>query len=104
MLVGGQFEISFKQIFRFACCLIYVGCQHIKIYKVMKNQELKDTSQTQLCNWCEKPMPFDSKPKNSVCLICYKLLINAGISEEEIYGKNEAPTKIQLAKNRLTQI
>ncbi len=59
----------------------------------MAHQENKDASQTQQCDWCKKPMPFSRQTKSPVCLVCYKLLIIAGISEEEIYDKNKARRK-----------
>ena len=40
-----------------------------------------------LCSWCGIELRPESGIGDSVCTRCYRLLINAGISEEEIFDR-----------------
>lgn len=39
-----------------------------------------------LCTWCAIPLGSANHYKKLVCVRCYKLLINAGLTDEEIFS------------------
>ena len=59
---------------------------------LMQNEESQNKPKELFCNWCGKLLPVSSI-KVLVCPDCYKLLLNAGISEKEIFQEYAAKTK-----------
>jgi rubredoxin len=53
----------------------------------MSYNKSKNALPARLCDWCGKPMPFSNQPDNLVCPRCHFLLLYAGISDDEIFGK-----------------
>lgn len=42
----------------------------------------------ELCSWCGIPLGSANHVRQSVCVRCYKLLINANLSDDEIFGSS----------------
>ncbi|MBA3785832.1 MAG: hypothetical protein H0X15_09910 [Acidobacteria bacterium] len=53
----------------------------------MSYNKSKNALPERLCDWCGKPMPFSNQPGNLVCPRCHFLLLYAGLSDDEIFGK-----------------
>jgi hypothetical protein len=51
---------------------------------LMANETYQNKPDDLFCYWCHKPLPV-ADTKGFVCPDCYKLLLNAGISEREIF-------------------
>jgi len=43
-----------------------------------------------LCRWCEEPLNSLDSLEKSVCLSCYRQLVKAGFSDEEIFDREVA--------------
>jgi hypothetical protein len=50
----------------------------------MSTEKYQNKPKDLFCYWCSKPLPV-SNTKALVCADCYKLLLNAGIPEKEIF-------------------
>ena len=52
----------------------------------MPNDEISE--EKRVCPWCEKPLTqIEGANSGYSCSYCTRLLIGAGISDEEIYGR-----------------
>jgi hypothetical protein len=56
----------------------------------MGDDENKDALQVHLCDWCKRQLPSNPYDSSLTCLRCQHLLRNAGISDEEIFGKKQS--------------
>ena len=42
-----------------------------------------------LCQWCLKPLNKENSLQGQVCVECYRLLVRAGLDDEEIFKPKE---------------
>lgn len=58
-----------------------------------KKFEAKSFEDASLCTWCETPLGSANLVRQSVCVRCYKLLVNANLSDEEIFSSKDQKRK-----------
>jgi len=56
------------------------------IQPVNEKMETQNVKNVTLCVWCGIPLGSANIVRQSVCVRCYELLINADLSDEEIFG------------------
>ncbi len=59
--------------------------------------EAKSFEDAQLCAWCGIPLGSANLVRQSVCVRCYKLLMNANLSDEEIFGTKDRKKESSLS-------
>ena len=47
----------------------------------------ENDNKLQACGWCQKVRLIQTQYGNLICPTCYQILMDAGISEEEIFEK-----------------
>lgn len=60
----------------------------------------KAPADSNTCFWCSNPLNSQNIEKDCVCQTCYKLLLNAGISEDEIFKQDKEEYKKEEYKEK----
>jgi hypothetical protein len=58
----------------------------------MRKGENSPKSEKILCNWCNDQLNLNDSFEKSVCVACYRQLVKAGFTDEEIFARKIART------------
>ena len=56
-------------------------------------EKMKTSAKTPGCLWCSVSLAQEVSVRDLVCRKCYNLMLNAGLKESEIFGREEKKSK-----------